>query len=48
MAWDSAMNARDLPLLQGIFLIDALLIILANFTADLLYSYIDPRVKVGE
>ena len=43
-----AMNARDLPLLQGIFLIDALLIILANFTADLLYSYIDPRVKVGD
>ena len=43
-----AMNARDLPLLQGIFLIDALLIILANFTADLLYFYIDPRVKVGD
>ena len=43
-----AMNARDLPLLQGIFLMDTLLIIIANFTADMLYSCIDPRVKVGE
>lgn len=43
-----ALNARDLPLLQGIFLMYTSMIIIANFAADLSYSFIDPRVKVGE
>ena len=43
-----ALQVRDLPLLQGIFLIDTLIVILANFAADLSYPLIDPRVKVGE
>ena len=42
-----AIAAKDFPLLQGIVLIDALLIIIANFSADLFYSHIDPRIKVG-
>jgi len=42
-----ALSARDLPLLEGIFLIDTLIVIIANFTADLLYSVADPRVQVG-
>jgi len=43
-----ALRVRDLPLLQGIFLIDTLMVILANIAADLSYPLIDPRVKVGE
>ena len=43
-----ALRVRDLPLLQGIFLIDTLIVILANIAADLSYPLIDPRVKVGE
>jgi peptide/nickel transport system permease protein len=42
-----AIAAKDFSLLQGIVLIDALLIIIANFSADLFYSHIDPRIKVG-
>ena len=43
-----ALRVRDLPLLQGIFLMDTLIIILANVAADLSYPFIDPRAKVGE
>lgn len=42
-----ALSARDLPLLEGIFLMDTLVVIAANFMADLLYSVADPRVRVG-
>lgn len=40
-----ALKARDYPLLQGIFLIVTVSVVLANFLADITYSYIDPRVK---
>jgi peptide/nickel transport system permease protein len=43
-----AIKARDLPLLEGIFLLDTLMVIAANFAADMLYPVLDPRVKVGE
>jgi peptide/nickel transport system permease protein len=42
-----AIRARDLPLLEGIFLLDTLMVIGANFVADMLYPLLDPRVKVG-
>lgn len=42
-----ALQARDLPLLQGIFLVDTLLIIGANLAADIIYPVLDPRVTVG-
>ncbi len=40
-----ALKNRDYPLLQGIFLIVTICVILANLCADMLYSYLDPRVK---
>lgn len=39
-----ALSARDYPLLQGIFLIVALSVLVANFLADLSYSRLDPRI----
>ena len=47
-AHPEAIKARDLPLLEGIFLLDTLMVIMANFAADMLYPLLDPRVKVGE
>jgi peptide/nickel transport system permease protein len=41
-----AIEFRDYALLQGLFFIDALLVIIANFAADIIYTYIDPRVKL--
>jgi peptide/nickel transport system permease protein len=38
---------QDYPVLQGAFLLLAISVILANLTADILYSVFDPRVKVS-
>jgi peptide/nickel transport system permease protein len=40
-----AVLKRDYTLVQGIVLIYALLVILMNLIVDLLYAYIDPRIK---
>jgi peptide/nickel transport system permease protein len=40
-----AVNRRDFPVLQGAFLLIAVAVILANLIADLMYSYLDPRVQ---
>jgi peptide/nickel transport system permease protein len=40
-----ALDARDYPLLQGIFLLVAVSVVFANFAADIIYGYLDPRVR---
>ncbi|MCG8375202.1 MAG: ABC transporter permease, partial [Chlorobiales bacterium] len=40
-----AIGQRDYPVLQGVFLLLAVGVIVANFLADLTYVYLDPRVK---
>jgi len=40
-----ALNSRDYPVLQGLFLLITVCVIVANYIADITYSYIDPRVK---
>jgi peptide/nickel transport system permease protein len=42
-----AVGRRDYPMLQGAFLLIAVSVILANLIADLLYSYLDPRVRAS-
>jgi peptide/nickel transport system permease protein len=41
----SAIQARDMPLLQGSVLFATALVILGNLVADILYSVLDPRVR---
>lgn len=40
-----ALVARDYPLLQGSFIITSFAVVTANFLADIVYMYIDPRIK---
>jgi peptide/nickel transport system permease protein len=40
-----ALSARDYPVLQGIFLLLAVSVVLANLIADLVYGLLDPRVR---
>lgn len=40
-----AVNQRDYPLMQGIFLAITLAVLLANLIADLIYVFLDPRVR---
>jgi peptide/nickel transport system permease protein len=42
-----AIDQRDYPILQGIFLLVTMTVIFFNLVADLLYSKLDPRVSVG-
>ena len=37
--------ARDYPVVQGIVLVTALMIVLINLTTDVLYAYLDPRIR---
>jgi peptide/nickel transport system permease protein len=43
----NALNGPDLPMLQGLFLVFSAAVILFNFIADLLYAYLDPRVRTA-
>jgi len=44
LATIDAINQRDYPVLQGIFLLLTVAVIVANYIADLLYFRLDPRV----
>ncbi|MBN9618522.1 MAG: ABC transporter permease, partial [Actinobacteria bacterium] len=40
-----AIDAKDYPMLQGIFLLASLMVIVCNLATDLLYSRLDPRIR---
>ena len=42
-----AVFTRDYPMIQGVVLVTATAYIVINLLVDLLYSVIDPRVRVG-
>jgi peptide/nickel transport system permease protein len=41
-----SIRARDYPVMQGVFLIVTIAVIASNLLADLLYSRLDPRIRV--
>ena len=43
----NAIQARDMPLLQGAVLFETTLVILGNLAADILYAFLDPRTKAA-
>jgi len=46
LLWN-AIQRNDIPVMQAFFFVMALLVIVANFLADILYGVIDPRIKYG-
>jgi len=44
--FNNAITNFDLTLLMGVFFVTSSLAVLANLVADLLYSYLDPRIRV--
>jgi peptide/nickel transport system permease protein len=40
-----AVVQRDIPVVQGIVMLTALLFVLINLVVDLLYAYLDPRIR---
>jgi peptide/nickel transport system permease protein len=43
----SAINGRDLPVIEGAVFVFGLIVVIANLVADLLYAWLDPRVRYG-
>jgi peptide/nickel transport system permease protein len=41
-----AVNARDMSIVQAAVFVISLLVICSNLLADLIYRYLDPRIKV--
>jgi ABC-type dipeptide/oligopeptide/nickel transport system permease component len=37
--------ARDYPVVQGVVMIGAVIFVLANLAVDLLYAWLDPRIR---
>ncbi len=46
LAYEAILNA-DYPLMNGEFILLSVVVLVANFTADALYSILDPRIKKG-
>ena len=44
LAVDSIFN-KDFPLVQGVVLLIALAVLSMNLIVDVLYSYVDPRIR---
>ena len=40
-----AINARDYPVIEACFFIMALLVVIANLIADIIYGFLDPRIR---
>jgi peptide/nickel transport system permease protein len=47
LATYEALKGPDLPMLQGLFLVFSASVILFNLIADLLYAWLDPRVRTS-
>jgi len=38
---------RDFPLVQGVVMLAGIMIVLINLLIDVLYAYIDPRIRLS-
>ncbi|MBA7502528.1 Dipeptide transport system permease protein DppB [subsurface metagenome] len=43
----NSVHAIDYPLMQGIFVFTVLVVLIGNFLIDILYGFIDPRIRTG-
>lgn len=43
---NNAIKNRDLPLIQAVVMLTVMVILIANFTADLLYAVLNPRIRL--
>jgi peptide/nickel transport system permease protein len=43
----TAIFAKDYPIVQGVILLITLIFVLANLAVDILYTFLDPRIRYG-
>ena len=46
LLYDGLSN-RDFPMVQGVVLMSGVMIVVLNFTIDVLYGYVDPRIRLS-
>jgi peptide/nickel transport system permease protein len=44
LGWEAVMS-RDYPVIMGVGVLSAILTLLGNLLADVLYAYADPRIR---
>ena len=44
----SSIERSDLPVIQGIVVVAAIFVVVANVVVDLVYAGLDPRIKLRE
>lgn len=42
-----ALNAKDVPAIQGVTLLVAIIFVVVNLAVDVLYAYLNPKVRLG-
>jgi peptide/nickel transport system permease protein len=43
-----AIQFRDYPIVQNLVMLIAVVVVFANLAVDLLYTWLDPRIKYGK
>ncbi len=44
----NAINQRDYPVMQGVFMVITVMVVVVNILADMIYARLDPRIRLGE
>jgi ABC-type dipeptide/oligopeptide/nickel transport system permease component len=42
-----ALFNKDLPVIQGVVLLSALIFVVLNLAVDIFYAYLNPKVRLG-
>jgi peptide/nickel transport system permease protein len=42
-----AISDKDLPVIQGVALVTALMFVLINLAVDVIYGYLNPKVRLA-
>jgi peptide/nickel transport system permease protein len=42
-----ALGNRDLPVIQGVVMLTAVIFLLMNLVVDVVYAYLNPKVRLG-
>jgi peptide/nickel transport system permease protein len=45
LGYDAVM-ARDYPLIMGVLLVNTIVVVIVNFSADFIYALLDPRIRL--
>jgi peptide/nickel transport system permease protein len=44
----NGMLAQDYPVVQGVILVVAIAVVMANLLVDVVYAWLDPRIQYGQ